>query len=230
MPTVLHPRSPVSRWLVVAALVTLVLLSTAWLLHGIGAAGVTAAPDPGAGGYIRPEVLTASEQVAFARADRAISRLRLGEDGNAVEYEAYGDVLQVLSEILPASRDAAAIRRAKHLLRSSLPEGAGQELANLLSPYLRYRHLEQSMLELIPDGAGNAESAWVQLRLQYSLRRAILGEEVAGRLYETAHRMTELHLVRQLIMQREDLDDDQKQRLIRREALMVGQGSPEEQR
>ena len=39
--------------------------------------------------------------------------------------------------------------------------------------------------------------------------------------------MTEIHLVRRLIMQREDLDDAQKQHLIRKhmEALVVDQDS-----
>ncbi|MGM0571045.1 lipase secretion chaperone [Marinobacter sp.] len=229
MPTSSQARLPAPRWLMAQAMLTVALLLLAWWFNGVGAVGVMADPDPGPGRYLRSERLAPGEQIDFARVDRAISRLRLGEDGRAEQFEAYGDVLHALSNAL--SFQADGIHRANHLLRASLPEGAAQDLAGVLTDFLAYRHLEQSLLELSPGGPGTAEGAWVQLRFQEALRRSVLGQDVANRLYGTTHRMTEMHLVQQLVMQRDDLDEAGKQRLIRqhREALVAGQDNPEGQ-
>lgn len=217
------------RWLPVSAVLMVVLLAVAWLTGGAGPAGVSAEPSAGAGRYIYPDALTAGEQFEFAGVDRAIGRLHLGPDGKAEQYEAYGDVLQALGDALPARPGDDAIARASLLLQESLPGGAARELVRVLPDFLTYQALERSLLELTPDGPGNAEDAWIQFVLQKALRRAVLGESVANGLYETAHRMTEIHLVRQLVMQRQDLDEDQKQRLIRQhmDALVAGQGHGE---
>lgn len=229
MPAPVSPH-PASRWPQACALLTATLLGAAALFTGAGREGVAAAPDPGAGHYVYPEALMAGERIDFTAADRAIGRLRLTEHGTAEQFEAYEDVLQAISDVLPPDADEAALNRALYLIRVSLPEGASQELSAMLPGFVRYRRLEHALLELTPDGAGNAEGAWLQLQLQQALRRSMLGEEVAGRLYEATYRMTEIHLVHQLVMQREDLDDAARQNLIRQhmDALMADHDEAED--
>ncbi len=230
MPAPVSPHHAASRWPQVCALLTATLIGAAALFTGVGREGVAAAPDPGAGRYISPETLMASERIDFTAAERAIGRLRLTEHGVAEQFEAYEDVLQAVSDVLPPDADEASLKRALYLIQVGLPTGASQELAALLPGFVRYQRLEHALLELTPDGAGNAEGAWLQLQLQQALRRSMLGEEVADRLYEATYRMTEIHLVHQLVMQRDDLDDAARQNLIRRhmDALMAGHDEAED--
>ncbi len=209
-----NPSPALTRWMPAMVMLTLALLVVASLLNGIGRVGVMA-QAPGAGRHIEALVLPDSEQIPFASVDRAISRLDLDDSERAQPFEAYEQVLLALAEALPPQPDEAAFRRARTLLSGSLPAPAASDLATLLPGFLRYQRAEDGLLELTPAGPSGIEAAYLHLQLQNALRRTTLGEQVTERLYRSSHRMTEAHLVRQLLMDREDLDESEKQRRIR---------------
>lgn len=213
------------RWLPTLVMLTVALLLVAAWLNGVGRIGVMSAASPGAGHFTAPVELEDSEEIAFARVDRAIERIDPDDQGHPDAYEAYEQVLAALAEALPDQPEQSAIRRAGFLLARSLPAPVADDIAGILPGYLRYHHAERGLLGLAPAGPGRIEGAYVRLQLQHALRRATLGEAATDRLYRTTQRMTEAHLVRQLLSEREDLDDSEKQRLIRQQMESLAAGS-----
>lgn len=215
-----------AHWLPALVMLTVSLLLVAALLNGVGRIGVMSAANPGAGRFAAPVEPEGSEEIAFARVDRAIERIDPDGDGRPGADEAYEQVLTALAETLPDQPDQPAIRRAGFLLARSLPAPVAEDIADMLPGFLRYHHAERSLLGLAPAGPGSVEGAYVHLRLQHALRRTTLGEAVTDRLFRTTRRMTEAHLVRQLLSEREDLDDSEKQRLIRQQMEALAAGAP----
>lgn len=169
------------------------------------------------------------EPLPFAEADRAIERLYLSDSGRSDEFEAYERLLLALSESLSEKPDNASLARAGELLAKSLPAPAAEDVIAVLPPFLHYQRAEKALLGLSPGAAGDIEGAYLHLRLQNALRNAILGEQMTEQLYSASYRMTEIHLAQQMLMQRQDLDEEEKRRLIREqmEALRL-QENPED--
>lgn len=206
---------PRDSWMSAIAMLAVALLAVAVLLNGVGNVGVMAPPHPGGGRHVELPALTSAEQFSFAGAGRAIKRLKLPESGRAEQFEAYEQLLLALAESLPVTPQNATLDRADLLLTKSLPVAAANEVTAVLPSFLRYRQAEKTLLGLSPGAPGDIEGAYLHLQLQNALRNTILGEEVAAKLYGTSYRMTEIHLVRRMLMQRQDLDEDEKRLLIR---------------
>lgn len=218
-------RGPRAResWMPATAMLAIALLAVAAMLNGVGAVGVMAPSHPGHSGLVAPEGLARGEQVAFAGADRAIERLYLADSGRPERFEAYEGLLQALAESLPANPGEPALDRVGVLLARSLPAPAVDDLTAMLPSFLEYQEAEQAWLRLSPVAPGSVEGAYLHLRLQHALRETILGAQVAKKLYSDSYRMTEVHLVRRMLMLRDDLGEEEKRRLIRQqmEALTV---------
>lgn len=202
-------------WLPAIAMLAVALLMVAALLNGVGAVGVMASADPESGHAVVVTPLAPGEQLPFAEADRAIERLYLSDSGRSEEFEAYERLLLALAESLPARPDEASLARASELLSKSLPAPAAEDVIAVLPSFLSYQQAEKALLGLSPGAPGNIEGAYLHLRLQDALRETILGEQVADQLYSASYRMTEIHLARQMLMQRQDLDEEEKRRRIR---------------
>lgn len=209
------------------ALLAIALLLVAALLNGVGPVGVTAPAHSGSGHYIAAGTLGPEEKIPFQRVDRAIERLHLDADGRPDEFEAYEGVLLALAEALPMQPGDAALARVSTLLNKSLPAPAAGDLSTLMPDFLAYHRAEHSLLGLAPGGPRSAEEAYVHLRIQDALRRTTLGEDTADRLYRTSHQMTETHLLRQLLMERDDLSEEEKQRLIREQMEALAARQPD---
>lgn len=222
---------PRDSWLTATAMLAFALVVVAALLNGVGQVGVMAPASPGTGRYLVAPELTPQERVPFARVDRAIKRLRLDDTGRAEPFEAYEPLLLALSESLSGHRDERALQRARLLLSRSLPAPANEDVSAMLPAFLDYQRAERALLGLSPGAPAGIEAAYWHLQMQQALRETILGESVADKLYRTSYLMTKAHLVRRLLMLREDLDEDEKRQLIRQqnEALMVQQPREEEQ-
>jgi hypothetical protein len=212
------------------ALLTVALLAVAALLNGIGAVGVMAPPQAGAGQHVELPALSSAEQLTFSEVDRAIQRLDLQESGRAEPFEAYEQLLLALAEALPVTPDDAALERASLLLSKSLPAPAASEVVAVLPSFLRYQQTEKTLMGLSPGAPGDIEGAYLHLQLQNALLRdTLLGEPVSAKLYSTRYRMTRIHLLRRMLMQRQDLEEDEKRRLIRQQMeALRGQGNPED--
>ena len=220
--------SPDSRMPAIA-LLTVALLAVAALLNGIGAVGVMAPPQAGAGQQIELPALSSAEQITFAEVDRAIQRLDLPESGRAEPFEAYEQLLLALAGALPVTPDNTALERASLLLSKSLPAPAVNEVMAVLPSFLRYQQAEKTLIELSPGAPGDIEGAYLHLQLQNALRDTLLGEPVSAKLYSTRYRMTRIHLLRRMLMQRQDLDEHEKRRLIRQQMeALRDQGHPED--
>ena len=220
-------RRPRDGWLPAAAMLAITLVVVAALQNGIGTVGVMAPVGAAAGTMVRPPELPPAQRVPFDRVDRAIKGLRLEGSGRPEQFEAYERLLEALAHTLPAQPDAATLARTRKLLSASLPAPATNDIMGVLPDFLAYRRAEVSLLGLSPGAVGNAESAWLHLELQHALRQAILGAEITERLYGTTYRMTQMHLVHQLLMQRQDLPEDRKRRLLKEqmEALTARQAT-----
>lgn len=227
MTTANRELRPSDSWMPAIAMLTIALLVVAALLNGVGTVGVMASSAPDRGHHIEMPTLNPSQRLPFAEADRAIERLHLSGLGHPEEFEAYESLLLALAESMPAAPDDVALARAGELLSRSLPAPAAEEVMAILPSFLSYQQAEKAMLGLSPGAPGDIEGAYLHLRLQDALRDTILGEPVADKLYSTRYRMTEIHLARQMLMQRQDLDEEEKRRLIREqtEALRLQETS-----
>lgn len=214
MTTANRELRPTDSWLPAIAMLTIALLAVAALLNGVGTVGVMGAAHPDSGHHVAVSPLPPAEQLPFAEADRAIERLFLSDSGRSDEFEAYERLLLALSESLPAKPDEASLARAGELLSKSLPAPAADDVITVLPSFLRYQQAEKALLGLSPGAPGDIEGAYLHLRLQNALRHTILGEQVTEQLYSASYRMTELHLARQMLMQRQDLEEEEKRRLI----------------
>ncbi|WP_328188794.1 hypothetical protein [Marinobacter sp. OP 3.4] len=220
----LRPRD---SWMPAIAMLTVALLGVAALLNGIGPVGVMAGAHSGGGHVVTLPALAPEEQVAFAGVDQAIERLHLTDAERPEQFEAYENLLLAVTESLPAKPDEAALARVRELLDRSLPPPAARDVAGVLPSFLAYRRAEESLLELTPGAPRTAEGAYLHLQLQDALRRTFLGNDLTTKLYSASYRMIDTHLVRQMLMEREDLEEAEKRRLIREqmEALSVGQNT-----
>ncbi|MFC4260771.1 hypothetical protein ACFOZ5_17275 [Marinobacter lacisalsi] len=215
MTTANRELQPGDSWMPAIAMLAIALLVIAALLNGIGTVGVMASASPDRGHHIAMPSLNPAQRLPFAKADRAIERLHLSGLGHPEEFEAYESLLLALAESLPATPDEVALARAGELLSRSLPAPAAEDVIAMLPSFLSYQQTEKALLGLSPGAPGDIEGAYLHLRLQDALRDTILGERIADQLYSVSYRMTETHMARQMLMQRKDLDEDEKRRLIR---------------
>lgn len=212
MDKLLPPRD---SWMPAFAMLTVALVTVAAMLNGVGPVGVMASAHSGDGHYVELPALSSDEQIDFSRVDRTLSRLDLTESGRPGQFEEYEGLLLDLAEALPADPGVATLARVGQLLARSLPAPAANELMDILPTFLAYRRAEDSLLGLTPGAPRSIEGAWLHLQLQDALRRTILGEELTTKLYSNSYRMMDMHMVRQMLMQREDLGEEEKRQLIR---------------
>lgn len=212
-------------WMPVIAMLTIALLAVAALLNGVGGVGVAAMPQQADGHYVELPDLSAAEKVLYADVEDAIERLDLSESGRPESYETYEPLLVALSESLTIPLDQATLARTEKVLSRSLSAEAVEDVVAVLPSFLEYQQAESTLLGLTPGVPRSIEGAYLHLRIQEALRRTFLGEDVADNLYSTHYRMTETHLVRQILMQREDLGEEERRRLIRQqiEAMQIPQ-------
>lgn len=227
MTTVDGAFRPGNSWMPAIAMLTVALLGVAALLNGVGTVGVMSGAHSGGGHSVALPALPPEEQVVFARVDQAIRRLHLTDAERPEEFEAYENLLLAVTESLPATPDEAALARVRTLLDRSLPPPAARDLIEMLPVFLAYRRAEESLLELTPGAPRTVEGAYLHLQLQNALRRSFLGVDLTTKLYGARYRMIDSHLVRQMLMEREDLEEDEKRRLIREqmEGQTVGQNT-----
>lgn len=228
MTTANRELQPRDGWMPAIAMLTIALLSMAALLNGVGAVGVMAPAHPGKGQFVEVAPLSAAEQVAFAGVDRAIERLHLEASGQPEQFEAYEPLLLALAESLPTDPDGTVLARVQKLLSGSLPDPAATDIMAVLPSFLSYQQAEKALLGLSWGVYGGIEGAYLHTQIQNALRETILGEAVTADLYSTSYRMTEIHLVRQMLMERQDLNEEEKRRRIQEqmEALRT-QDQPE---
>ncbi|MFL1404689.1 hypothetical protein ACJO2E_05005 [Marinobacter sp. M1N3S26] len=224
MTTVDREFRPRDSWMPAIAMLTVALLGVAALLNGVGPVGVMSGSHSGGGHYVALPALAAEEQVVFAGVDQAIERLHLTDMERPEQFEAYESLLLAVAESLPVSPGEAALTRVSELLDRSLPAPAARDVADVLPSFLAYLRAEESLLGLTPGAPRTVEGAYLHLQLQDALRRIFLGDDLTTRLYSTSYHMIDTHLVRQILMERTDLEESEKQRLIREqmEALSVG--------
>lgn len=215
----MDPRIQSSR-MPALGMLTLALLMVAALLNGVGSVGVTAGPDEGNGRFTPLKELTATEKIPFDRIDRALARLPLTEEGDIEIFEAFEPALASLTdELIITSPDAEVrLQRAHLLIDRSLPPKAAVQLTDALPEYLQYQRVERLLKVSRVTPLATLEGAYVELLTQDALRRVALGPERADQLYQNTFGMTEMHLARQLLMQRDDLSREQKQELMEQQS------------
>ncbi len=209
-----------SDWLPAMAAVVLAVLAVAVLLNGAGHAGIVVAASEGVGRSFTAPRLSADEQVPFGKVDRALGRLDISEDGQMAEDEMLEPVLEALVEAISAGKrahgeESEALGRVRFLLEKSLPPAVADQFVALLPDYLSYRRAEQAMIWFRGwRSPGSIEEAYVQHLVQHQLRRVALGESATQRLFQATFRLTDMHFSRQMLMRRNDLDEDEKRHLM----------------
>ncbi|SFR83056.1 lipase chaperone protein [Marinobacter daqiaonensis] len=207
------------NWMPALAMLALTLLAVAALLNGIGRLGVMATPDPGRGQYLSPQSPALAERVDFSQVDRTIRRLPVDEQGNSDSLASLEPLLMALSAALKDAPvvSGPALERAQFLLRRSLPRETARPVNAILPDFLRYQRAETALFHYRLKGPQSIEAAYAQSMMQQALRRMTLGPDVADALYGQIHRLTGIHLLRQMLMEREDLADEEKQEMLRQQ-------------
>jgi len=105
---------------------------------------------------------------------------------------------------LPSAMSEEEITHIQGLIKLSLPGEAGEQVADVLLKYYRYKEIEKSMV-LDSEQPGSMQSALVQLTTMAQVRAEIMGQQYSEDLFGVQQRRAEYYLEKGIIEQDRDL-------------------------
>ena len=101
---------------------------------------------------------------------------------------------------LPSAMGEEEIEQIQRLIKLSLPGESGEQVADVLIKYYRYKEIEQSMV-LDSEQPGSMKSALEQLTTMAQVRTEIMGQQFSEDLFGMQQRRAEYYLERGIIEQ-----------------------------
>ena len=136
----------------------------------------------------------------LAEVENALLLAKLDSFGRLViDTEAEASLNRVVAR-LPSGLNTTELAHIQALIKLSLPGEAGEQVADVLSKYYRYKEMEASLI-LGSESPGSMQAALVQLEMMAELRQQIMGAEYAESLFGLQQRKAEYYLEKGIIEQ-----------------------------
>lgn len=114
---------------------------------------------------------------------RFLQSIKLDENGRVLPDQTLKEALELGFDELGPNLNAVAMSELQNLIRKGLPGSAGEQAAHILGSYYQFRLSEEEFNRQLESQAQNQSSAADRHKELLQLRRNVLGEEIADKLF-----------------------------------------------
>ena len=166
------------------------------------------AADNSEGGKPSPTTAVPSNVVGIYR---ILQSIKLDENGRVLPDQTLKEALELGFDELGPNLNAVAMSELQSLIRKGLPGSAGEQAAHILGSYYQFRLSEEEFNRQLQSQAQNQSSAADRHKELLQLRRNVLGQEIADKLFAVEDNQARHMFAAIAIQQNAGLSAEEKQ-------------------